>query len=389
MPHSRVFPLRILYLVNALEVDAPTSITLSVAAGLQKLGHQIQIVAWSRGGPLALQAEQCGVPCSILTGRSFVQKALQLRHLISTWRPSIVHSVLARPALGVAAARLMGLKPACVWVIGEHGTHEWHERGAAVGRLMEMVFPAVYSLSDAVATVSPAAARQLHQRAITAERVHVLPNGIDPTKYYPRSRAPRCACAAQHFPDDDPGQIWPLIGTAGNLRKIKGHADLLHSMPQVLQSWPTARLIIWGTGPETDHLQTLAKDLHINHAVSFAGAEAHLERLFPLLDLYVQPSLIESFGLAPAEAMACGIPAVVSDAGNLPLLANYGQAAWIYPAGNADALASTVLEALYNKQRLKSRGATGRGFILKHFTLPQLIEKTAQLYAELYPQPVP
>lgn len=376
-------PLRILFVVNALEPDAPTSVTLALAIGLRKMGHQARLLAWSRGGSLVSQCEQNGVPCGTLDGRTFSHKALQLRSAIRTWQPAIVHSILARPTLGVAAARLTGLSRTFSWVIGDHGIHEWYERGRVIGHLMETVFPALCATADAITTVSSHARHQLVRHGINPKSVSVLPNAIDSTKFYPRSRAERCACTLQHFPDDDPWNVWPLLGSAGNLRVIKGHADILKAMPQVLQTWPAARLIIWGAGPEKPRLQTLAAELKISHAVSLPGVEPHLERQLPLLDLYIQPSLVESFGLAPAEAMACGIPAVVSDAGNLPELADHGRTAWIYPAGNASALASTILEALYNKQRLKKRGAEGRGFILQHYTLPQMIEKTADLYRQL------
>jgi glycosyltransferase involved in cell wall biosynthesis len=361
---------RILYVINAFESDAPTRITMAAALGFRAAGWEVAMVAWSRGGPTQIEIQNVGIPTAVLAGA----KAISLARYIRRFKPAIVHSILARPILGTLLARAILPGRHFKWIAGDHGIHEWQERDPAVGALMNRIMPIALCLPDAITTVSYAAARQLTSRGVPPTSIHVIPNGVDPQKFYPRPRAERCAVTAAHFPADDPWEVWPLMGSAGNLRPV---------MPGILHKWPKARLIIWGDGPERQRLQQLARDFKVDHAVSFAGHTGHLEKLLPLLDLYVQPSFEESFGLAAAEGMCCGTPAILSDAGGLPELANHGTAAWVFPARQRAELAAQMSHALENKPRLKTRGAAGRGWILQNYTISQMIGRTERLYLHM------
>lgn len=372
---------RVLYVVNAFEPDAPTTTTVQLATALQKSGWHCKMVAWSRTGPLYENLKQLSLS-PVVAGDTPIQRTVGLAKAIAEFRPSIIHSILVRPTLGTYWSRV-AFRGNYVWIAGDHGIHEWDQGGSLTGYAMRRLMPAVYTAADAVVTVSKSASDRLAATGIQPDYLHIVPNGVDATRFYPASKAERCAFLASVFPDEDSALIWPLIGTAGNLRPLKGHADLIRAVPKILTRWPTARFVIWGEGPEHSRLLELVHQLSVAHAVSILPYDTRIERRLPLLDLYVQPSHIESFGLAPAEAMCCGVPAVLSDAGGLPELASRGEVAWLYPAKNPAALADTVLEALYNKQRLRHRGASGRGWILKNYTTVQFVKNMTSLYRQV------
>jgi glycosyltransferase involved in cell wall biosynthesis len=368
-----------LYVINAFEIDAPTQVTAAIARGLHASGWDVAVAAWSRDGIARAELARAGIQTRVLAA----PRPIALARLIRWFQPDIVHSMLARPTLGTLLTRMFLAGGRFLWLFGDHGPHEWHERGRTLGIIMDRLMPIVLSVTDGITTVSAAAASRLTQTGISPDLLHVIPNGVDPQKYYPRSRAERCAVAAAHFAEDDPWEVWPLIGSAGNLRPVKSFESLINVMPGILHKWPRARLIIWGEGPERERLQQMARQLGVDHAIRFAGRTEHLEKLLPLLDLYVQPSAQESFGLAPAEAMCCGIPTIVSDAGGLPELADHGRAARVFPVKNHAELARQIIVALDDKRLLKKQGSAGRGWILQNYTAQQMVRRMASLYCEL------
>lgn len=372
---------RVLYVVNAFESDAPTATTVQLANALQKSGWHCKMVAWSRTGPLHEKLKQLSLS-PVVAGSNLLQRTAGLAKAIAEFRPSIVHSILVRPTMGTYWSRIAS-RENFAWIAGDHGIHEWDQGGRITGFAMHHLMPAIYTSADAVVTVSASASRSLAAAGVRRDNLHIVTNGVDSTRFYPGSKAERCAFLSSVFPGDDPALIWPLIGSAGNLRPIKGHADLIQAMPKILDRWPSARIVIWGEGPEQPRLLQLARQISVDHAVAILPYDSLIERRLPLLDLYAQPSHVESFGLAPAEAMCCGVPAVLSDAGGLPELAAQGEVAWLFPARNYAALAETVLEALYNKQRLRRRGAAGRGWILKNYTTVQFVNNMTSLYEQV------
>lgn len=367
---------RILYVVNAFERDAPTAVTATVARALAREGWTVAMAAWSRGGPFECELDSDG----IITGTLHGARSFALAKWIREFQPDIVHSILVRPTLGTLLARAILPGRKFRWVVGDHGIHEWYEKGRIAGAMMNVIMPTILQVCDAVVTVSGAAKMRLKEKGIAPGRIGVVPNGVDPRVFYPRSRAERCAIIAQHFPDDDPWEVWPLIGSAGNLRAVKGFEQLVFAMPGILHIWPGARVLVWGEGPERERLEQLAKDFGIANATRFVGRAEHLEKLLPLLDLYVQPSLEESFGMAAAEAMCCDVPAIVSTAGGLTELSNHGRAARLFTGGQTAELARQVLDALDNKPQLHKEAAAGRGWILRNYTSNQMIARMKEFY---------
>jgi len=376
---------RVLFVVNAFESDAPTRVTIELARGLKANRWMVGFVAWSRGGPLQLELSE-EFPFAInLRQQSAIEclRPLALANVILKFRPAIVHSVLSRPAIGVMLSRAFTGRDRYCWVAGDHGIHEWQEHGRLAEVVARYAVPACLNNADLSVTVSTFAAHALAGAGVNSERIAVVPNGVDPHKYYPRTRAGRCSFLANTFPDFDPAMVWPLIGSAGNLREIKGHSDLVAALPGVRRTYPGAHLILWGDGPELARLRSLAHQHGVEDAVAFAGRVTNLESLLPLLDVFVQPSRVESFGLAAAEAMACGVPTIVANVGGLTEIAKQGNAARIFRSGDPDDLARVILSLLYNKQQLRRQGAAGRGRVLSQFTTTRMVQKMEHLYLEL------
>lgn len=102
-----------------------------------------------------------------------------------------------------------------------------------------------------------------------------------------------------------------VLGCIGRLAKVKNHSLLFHSIAKL----PNTALLLAGDGEEKETLTQLALDLKISNRIFFLG-DLHIAELATMCaacDIFVHPSLWESFGLVPLEAASTGLPLVVSD----------------------------------------------------------------------------
>ncbi len=214
--------------------------------------------------------------------------------------------------------------------------------------------------------------------------VTVIPQfGVDPHIFSPR---PDDADGTNASADDATPPSF-VIGYAGRLVPEKGVAVLLRacaSFPAGL-AW-SLRLL--ADGPDRERLTTLAADLGIADRVDFLGRvpSTQAPEFYRTLDVLVLPSLsrpnwVEQFGRVLTEAMACGVPVVGSQSGEIPWV--IGDAGRIFPEGDAAALAN-ILMALADDPVLRAAlAAAGRARILTHFTQAQVAAETAAVYREM------
>ena len=141
-----------------------------------------------------------------------------------------------------------------------------------------------------------------------------------------------------------------IIISTRNHFPIYGVEFLIRSIPHVIKEIPSARFLIVGDGPNTCFLKEMAKDLGIQEYVNFTGRVPNedLPRYIKAADLYVSTSLSDGASISLIEAMACGLPVVVSDIpGNREWVKN-GKNGFLVPVKDPTALAEKIVFLLKN-----------------------------------------
>ncbi|MGC4047356.1 MAG: glycosyltransferase [Armatimonas sp.] len=141
----------------------------------------------------------------------------------------------------------------------------------------------------------------------------------------------------------------PLLSCAARLELQKDIPTLLNAMALL----PECSLAIAGDGPLRPALEAQAEKIGISAQVRFLGRIPNIPELLAATDVYVQPSLYEGFPRATGEAIAAGLPLVVSDGPGFVELV--GDAAWRFPVGDSKALAEAIRTALKNLEEGKKR----------------------------------
>lgn len=198
---------------------------------------------------------------------------------------------------------------------------------------------------------------------LPAERVSVVPLGVDPDVFRPV----------------DGRRNGHLVITTSSDVPLKGLRVLLEAMARVRASTP-AELVVVGR-PRTDgDTGRLVASLGLDGAVRFVGGvpQAEIVDLYSRSTLAVVPSLYEGFSLPAVEAMACGVPLVASAAGALPEVV--GTAGVLVPPGDSEALAAALLRLLGDEALRRGLGGEGRERAVREYSWLRTAERTADVY---------
>jgi L-malate glycosyltransferase len=191
--------------------------------------------------------------------------------------------------------------------------------------------------SDGITTVSQYLQAKTVEVFNVPNEIRVIPNFVNCDIYRPD---PRHRHAHRYTHDGE-----KILMHISNFRPVKRVLDCVRILERVRRETP-AHLLMVGDGPERGPAERLARELGIESHVSFIGKQDHVERIFPAASVLLLPSELESFGLAALEAMACGVPPIVSQAGGLPEVVTHGVDGFLEPIGDVEAYSRRAIELL-------------------------------------------
>ena len=177
------------------------------------------------------------------------------------------------------------------------------------------------------------------------EKINVVPNGVNTTLF---SGIERDYNFRRKYAMDNE----KIILYVGRLVYEKGVQHLIAAMPKILEGYQDSKLVIAGKGGMLDELKAEANALGLGEKVHFAGylGGKDVQRMYKAADVAVFPSTYEPFGIVALEAMLSENPIVVSDIGGLNEIVDHRVNGMKSYAGNANSIADSVLELLYDKQ---------------------------------------
>jgi N-acetyl-alpha-D-glucosaminyl L-malate synthase BshA len=167
-----------------------------------------------------------------------------------------------------------------------------------------------------------------------------------------------------------------------NFRHVKRVFDCIRILKEVRRE-VAAHLLMVGDGPDRSPAELLARELGVEEHVSFLGKQAHVERLIPLAHVLLQPSELESFGLAALEAMACGVPPVATRVGGLPELVTDGVDGFLEPVGDVAAQAARAVALLTDDALRQRMSAAARHTAETRFCTGLIIPQYERYYEEV------
>lgn len=230
----------------------------------------------------------------------------------------------------------------------------------------------------AVIAVSSSVRRSVIERLqLPPERVHTIPNWIDPSRIQPVERE----AARALF------QIQARLAVAciGQITPAKGQEEFMRAAGRVSQSRPDVEFLIAGREvderePFTRQLKALAEELGISRRVKFLGHVRQMAELLSASDVVVIPSWDEGFSLVTIEAMAAGRPVLASDVGGIRDIIRENVTGLLFPPRNVNALASKLIWMLADTSLRERLARQARQDVMARFNREQIIDQIESLY---------
>jgi len=359
----------ILFLARDLEIGGAQRQLIELAAGMHTRGWKVLVVTFYPGGALRSALGSAGVReiCLDKKGRwDIVGFMLRLTRLL---RHERVH--VAYGALGVPNILLTLLKPVIgntrvVWAIAASNMdltrYDWFMRlefhlGVLLARF-----------ADLMISNSRAGLRYHAAAGYPPGRITVIPNGVDMELFRPNIEARRRVRAEWGIADNE-----RLIGLVGRVDPMKDHGNFLRAAAKVAAAHRDTRYVCVGDGPVAYRagLEALAGELGLGDRLIWAGARNDISDVYSALDLKVSASLFgEGLPNTIVEAMACGVPCVVTDVGDCAEVVD--GLGWICPPGDSAALSTAILSALESP----CDATRIRQHICAHYSARALLDRT-------------
>ena len=174
-----------------------------------------------------------------------------------------------------------------------------------------------------------------------------------------------------------------VIGSIGRLKSQKGFYYLLESINLLSKEFSNLLLIIIGSGPLLEDLQTVVTEIKLSDKVSFLGERTDIAELLFCMDIYVQASLFEGMSNAVMEAMAMGIPVIATSVDGTIELIEEDKTGWLVEPKNVNMLVEKIRYVLNNAEIAKKVATVASEQIAKDFSIERMGESYDKLFHEL------
>lgn len=283
--------------------------------------------------------------------REIARFAAGIERVVTQWRPDVIHAhspvLCGQAALQVARRHGIPLvyEIRAFWEDAAVGNGTGTE-GSLKYRLTRALETRVVWRADAVVTICEGLRADLAARGIPADKITVMPNGVDLTLF--GTPLPRDAQLAGEL-----GLDGPVIGFIGSFYDYEGLDVLIDAMPALVARQPQAKLLLVGGGPREAALRAQAEASPAAGAIRFVGRVPHheVDRYYALCDVMAYPRKKSRLTdlvtpLKPLEAMAQGKLVAASDVGGHRELVTDGETGVLFAPDDARACADSLARLL-------------------------------------------
>ncbi|SBT04713.1 Glycosyltransferase [Candidatus Accumulibacter aalborgensis] len=364
--------MRVLHLVNSLDVGGVEVGVVNVMCGLDDLGYEQAVCCLERAGALIDRVpESISVSvCGKTDRRERLAPVLRAARSMRRFQPAVVHARNCGAwVIGALAWLLAGCPGHLVFSL--HGL-DWIGR---VGPVRAMIYRQLARITFRMVAVGAATGECFaRQVGISPERFTVLHSGVDTQRFQPalaRLRSVRSPCRV-------------VVGCVARLGQQKGHEQLLKAFAGAAAQCPTElELRLVGDGPCRAALQTLARQLGVETAVRFMGECTDVPEQLAQFDIFVLASEQEGRPTSIMEAMAAGLPVVATRVGGVADLVIDGQSGLLVAPDDVAALTRAIVALADDAGARQTFGEAGRRLAAESFSLVSMVQNYQRFYLDV------
>ena len=375
-------PLRVTHVITGLDIGGAEVMLYRLLSAMPSEEFPAQVISLTSDGPMGTRIRSLGVQVTALGMQSIAggpAAILRLAHWLRRNPADVIQTWMYHADLvGGLAAALEGHTP-LVWGI-HNSVLDAHTSKRTTRWTVKLLSRLSHSLPHKILSCSQVA-RDLHiGLGYHASRMVIIPNGFDLTGFRPDAAArlkirQELEIASEAF----------LVGHVGRFDPQKDYPNLIRAAAALIGKKPEVHFVLCGDGVHWQNKELAAwiVEQGLQPVFHLLGRREDIPQLMASFDLLTTSSAYgEAFPLVVGEAMACGVPCVVTDVGDSAyLVAETGK---VVPPRDPASLAEAWLALLsLPAQERAALGKAARQRIQDHFSLPAVAAQYAALYREL------
>lgn len=371
--------IRVAHVITGLGVGGAEMMLVKLIAGLDRGRFASRVITLTDDLALADRVRESGAEVSSIGLRTSLAAApggvRRLTRALREWRPDIVQTWLYHgDLLGGIAGRLIGVP--VIWNVQSStiDTARFSRRTTAVGRICAAASRVV---PRAIVSCSYAGMEAHVAMGYARRRFQVIPNGADLSVFRPDPES-----RASFREELGVGPDVRLIGIVARLHPQKDHGNFFAAAGRLAKTHPDVRFVPVGLGLDPGNEETMAmvRGAGVERQTILLGLRSDIPRILSGLDIHtLSSSFGEGFPNVLGEALAAGVPCVVTDVGDSCRIV--GETGRCVPARDAEALANGWRELLdlppaeFEALRVRARERAER-----HFSIEASVAQYEQLY---------
>ena len=373
--------MRIAHLITDTEVGGAERVLARLVQNSDASLYQHSVISMRDVGAVGRELQDFGVEVHTLRmppGRISPTAVVRLVQILRTSKPDVLQCWMYHAnLLGVSAAKAAGI-PRLLWGIRNSGIdferyHPLTRRVASLGALLSR-------LPDAIIVNSEAGANVHADWGYDRSRMVVIHNGfdVDQFKEDPEARYQiRCELGLSNET--------LLIGLVARFDPMKDHETFFRAAALLSRRRPDVNFVLCGSEitPQNSSLVRLIREYNLETRVQLLGMRKDVHRLDAALDIATSSSYSEGLCNAVGEAMSCGVPCVVTNAGDAVKLV--GKSGRVVPPRNPQALAAAWMELIdWGPIQRKELGKKARSRVQEMFSLQRFLKLQESVYEDLF-----
>lgn len=372
----------ILHVITGLERGGAETVLLRMVLALRKYRHVV--LSLGTRGVLAASLEQAGSRVEALKLRrptGLIEAPGRLSNILRRTRPDLIQSWLVHANVASALAH-RALSPAAPLVWNVRQSLQALDKEKWLTQKVISVSSHVAHLPAAIVYNSSHAALQHERMGYPHVKREVIPNGFDTRKFSPRPDLHERVRGELGIERDA-----IIVGLVGRFHPVKNHAAFFEAATQVLSIESRAFFLLAGTGTETERMLPFIKDNVLRDRLIGLGDRQDINRITSVLDIACNVSHSEAFSNVVGEAMACGVPCIVTPVGESPSIV--GDTGLVTSDTSGPSIARALVQMMELGQDARAElGRRARERIESKYSLPSVVARYEHLYDRLMGGPI-
>ncbi len=359
---------KIVFVIRALMYGGAERQLITLAKALCK-EHEVTVV-YFYGGPMEKEFADSTVNCIHLEkrGRWDFLFIFRIFKYFKPMNPDVIHGYMEVGNIFSILLKPFFPKTKIVW--GIRASNVDFSRTDWFVRLADRVERLLARFADLIIFNSKAGLKIFEKKGFPTKNAIVIPNGIDLDRFQPD-----IGCRQKFRKELNLGDEI-LIGNVGRLAPQKDHTTFIHAAAILLKSRNDVKFVCVGGIQDqeyTKEIKALTEELGLKEKLIWLGSRSNMSEVYNGLDILTSSSSWgEGFSNVVGEAMACGVPSVVTDVGDSSWI--IGDLGVTVPPNNPEALAEGWVKCIEGLK--ENRGNPIRAIIKNNFSVEKLVERT-------------